>query len=256
MNIMKRHKTGKRYLGLTITWDYTLQQVQLSMPGYCKKAGRRFHHPVPTKPQHQPYPHTPSTYGAKQQSTLKTTPHYSPNPTRLLSKKSLGSSFTMHGLWTAPCFLHSCAAELRGNFFLSEDDPSPRNNGAILTLAQIIKPVMFSAAKEELGTLYINSREAVPQQHLLNELGHPQLPLPYKSITPQLLVLSPTSSNPNAPKQWICVSIGSVVVKIKNSFSPISAQEPLTTQTMSQNIIPPFIINPSATFTSPNLRSF
>eukprot|EP00804_Cyclotella_cryptica_P009391 CCRYP_018074-RA/>CCRYP_018074-RA protein AED:0.17 eAED:0.15 QI:0/0/0/0.75/0/0/4/0/1210 len=58
---------GERYLGLTIAWDYTLQQVQLSMPGYCKKAGHRFHHPVPIKPQHQPYPHTPRTYGAKQQ---------------------------------------------------------------------------------------------------------------------------------------------------------------------------------------------
>eukprot|EP00804_Cyclotella_cryptica_P016951 CCRYP_001900-RE/>CCRYP_001900-RE protein AED:0.47 eAED:0.47 QI:0/-1/0/1/-1/0/1/0/61 len=52
-------------------------------------------------------------------------------------------------------------------------------------------------------------------------------PLPYKLITPQLLVLSPTSSNPNAPKQWICVSIGSVVVKIKNSFAPIGMPEPL-----------------------------
>ncbi|KAL7474069.1 hypothetical protein ACHAW6_000594, partial [Cyclotella cf. meneghiniana] len=58
---------GERYLGLTIKWDYTLRQVQLSMPGYCKKAGYRFHHPVPIKPQHQPYPHTVRTYGAKQQ---------------------------------------------------------------------------------------------------------------------------------------------------------------------------------------------
>ena len=37
------------------------------MPGYCKKAGQRFHHPVPIKPQHQPYPHIARTYGAKQQ---------------------------------------------------------------------------------------------------------------------------------------------------------------------------------------------
>jgi hypothetical protein len=37
------------------------------MPGYCKKAGHRFCHPVPIKPQHPPYPHTTGTYGAKQQ---------------------------------------------------------------------------------------------------------------------------------------------------------------------------------------------
>eukprot|EP00804_Cyclotella_cryptica_P003828 CCRYP_018935-RA/>CCRYP_018935-RA protein AED:0.38 eAED:0.38 QI:0/-1/0/1/-1/1/1/0/256 len=58
---------GDRYLGLTITWDYPHQQVHLSMPGYCHKAGQRFQHNIPMKPQHQPYPHTPRTYGTKQQ---------------------------------------------------------------------------------------------------------------------------------------------------------------------------------------------
>ena len=37
------------------------------MLGYCEKAGQRFHHSKPTKPQHQPYPSTPHTYGQKQQ---------------------------------------------------------------------------------------------------------------------------------------------------------------------------------------------
>eukprot|EP00804_Cyclotella_cryptica_P005330 CCRYP_020410-RA/>CCRYP_020410-RA protein AED:0.19 eAED:0.19 QI:0/-1/0/1/-1/1/1/0/760 len=57
---------GDRYLGLTI-WDYPRQQVHLSMPRYCHKAGQRFRHNIPMKPQHQPYPRTPHTYGAKQQ---------------------------------------------------------------------------------------------------------------------------------------------------------------------------------------------
>eukprot|EP00804_Cyclotella_cryptica_P003834 CCRYP_020458-RA/>CCRYP_020458-RA protein AED:0.26 eAED:0.26 QI:0/0/0/1/1/1/3/0/581 len=58
---------GDRYLGLTITWDYPRKQVHLSMPGYCQKAGQRFRHSIPTRPQHQPYPHTPRTYGTTQQ---------------------------------------------------------------------------------------------------------------------------------------------------------------------------------------------
>eukprot|EP00804_Cyclotella_cryptica_P015214 CCRYP_000732-RA/>CCRYP_000732-RA protein AED:0.36 eAED:0.36 QI:0/0/0/1/0/0/2/0/501 len=58
---------GDRYLGLTITWDYPCRQVHLSMPGYCHKAGQCFRHKIPTKPQDQPYPHTPRTYGDKQQ---------------------------------------------------------------------------------------------------------------------------------------------------------------------------------------------
>eukprot|EP00804_Cyclotella_cryptica_P027558 CCRYP_007495-RA/>CCRYP_007495-RA protein AED:0.37 eAED:0.38 QI:0/-1/0/1/-1/1/1/0/103 len=41
-------------------------------------------------------------------------------------------------------------SRVRGHFFLSEYDPSLHNNGTILTLAQIIKPVMSSAAEAEL----------------------------------------------------------------------------------------------------------
>ena len=65
-----------------------------------------------------------------------------------------------------------------GHFFLSENEEYPANNGAVLTIAQIIKVVMSSAAEAELGALYINSRETVPQRHLLEEMGHPQPPTP------------------------------------------------------------------------------
>eukprot|EP00804_Cyclotella_cryptica_P029058 CCRYP_005246-RA/>CCRYP_005246-RA protein AED:0.35 eAED:0.35 QI:0/-1/0/1/-1/1/1/0/391 len=225
---------GERYLGLTIAWDYTLQQVQLSMPGYCKIAGHRFHHPVPIKPQHQPYPHTPHTYGAKQQfvdtaddsallsNTDKTFVQevigvflYYTGAVDCTMLPALGSLATQQSAPTQNTMskihqfldyatthpdtmityrasnmilpVHSDASYLSetkarsragGHFFLSEDDPSPRNNGAILTLAQIIKPVMSSAAEAELGALYINARETIPQRHLLNELGHPQPPTP------------------------------------------------------------------------------
>ena len=69
----------------------------------------------------------------------------------------------------------SCAG---GHFFLTENDEVPRNNGAILTIAQIIKSVMSSAAEAELGALYINAQEAIPLRHLLEELGHTQPPTP------------------------------------------------------------------------------
>ena len=58
---------GRRYIGLTPQWDYRNRLVHLSMPGYCEKAGQRFQHPKPNKPQHQPYPSAPHTYGNKQQ---------------------------------------------------------------------------------------------------------------------------------------------------------------------------------------------
>ncbi len=72
----------------------------------------------------------------------------------------------------------SCAG---GHFFLSEDVHYPNNNGAVLTIAQIIKAVMSSAAEAELGALYINARELIPLRHLLIEMSHPQPPTPIQT---------------------------------------------------------------------------
>jgi hypothetical protein len=48
-----------------------------------------------------------------------------------------------------------------GHFFLSNKEEFPPNNGAIFTNATIIKAVMASAAKAELGVLYLNAKEVV-----------------------------------------------------------------------------------------------
>jgi hypothetical protein len=60
---------GERYCGLTIKWDYNGREDHLAMPGYLPKALTRFKHPIPTKPQDQPYPHVKPNYGAKTQHT-------------------------------------------------------------------------------------------------------------------------------------------------------------------------------------------
>jgi len=77
---------------------------------------------------------------------------------------------------------HSCAG---GHFFLSSDCEDPANNGAVLKLTQLIKAVMSSAAETELGALYINAREAVPQRTTLAEMGHkqPQTPMQTNNTT-------------------------------------------------------------------------
>ena len=58
--------TGKRYIGISLDWDYKKRQVHLSMPGYIKKALKQFQH-VLKKSQHSPYPSVPIKYGAKKQ---------------------------------------------------------------------------------------------------------------------------------------------------------------------------------------------
>ena len=60
-------KEGERYCGLTIKWDYPGRKVHLSMPKYIENALKRFQHPPPIVPQHQPHPHVHKTYGAKVQ---------------------------------------------------------------------------------------------------------------------------------------------------------------------------------------------
>jgi hypothetical protein len=68
-----------------------------------------------------------------------------------------------------------------GHFFLSSNVTYPSNNGAILTIAQIIKAVMSSAAEAEMGALFINAKEAVHVRNILNEMGHTQPPTPIQT---------------------------------------------------------------------------
>ena len=64
---------------------------------------------------------------------------------------------------------------------LSTNNDIPPKNGAILNIAQIIKAVMSSVAEAELGSLFINIKEAVHVINILEELGHPQPPTPIQT---------------------------------------------------------------------------
>jgi hypothetical protein len=66
-------------------------------------------------------------------------------------------------------------------FFLSNDDKFPPNNGAILTIATIIKGVIPSAAEVELGALYLNAKEVVYLWQILAKMGHPQPQTPIQT---------------------------------------------------------------------------
>ena len=53
------------------------------------------------------------------------------------------------------------------HIFLSENYSTPKWNGVILTISQIIRFVMSSAAEAELGALYITAKEMVPIRQTL-----------------------------------------------------------------------------------------
>ena len=80
-------------------------------------------------------------------------------------------------------YLNASMARSRAgsHIFLSEDDPSPRFNGPVLTIASIIKFVMSSAAESELGALFITAKEMIPMRQSLIEMGWPQPPSPIQT---------------------------------------------------------------------------
>ena len=80
-------------------------------------------------------------------------------------------------------FINESRARSRAgaHIFLSENEPKPKLNGPILTIAQIIKTVMASAAEAEMAALFITAKNIIPLRHTLIEMGwpQPQTPIQY-----------------------------------------------------------------------------
>jgi hypothetical protein len=60
------------------------------------------------------------------------------------------------------------------HIFLLENDPFPHFNGAVLSIAQIIKFVMASAAESKLAALFITACKMIPHRQTLINMGWPQ----------------------------------------------------------------------------------
>ena len=77
-------------------------------------------------------------------------------------------------------FLNNSKARSRegAHIFLSKNEPKPKLNGLVLTIAQIIKTVMASAAEAEMTALYIIARKIIPLCNKLIEMGWPQAKTP------------------------------------------------------------------------------
>eukprot|EP00804_Cyclotella_cryptica_P027978 CCRYP_003848-RA/>CCRYP_003848-RA protein AED:0.44 eAED:0.54 QI:0/-1/0/1/-1/0/1/0/132 len=97
----------------------------------------------------------------------------------------------------------------------------PSTTTAILTLAQIIKPVMSSAAEAELGALYINARRQYHNDTFSMNWDIHNLQLPYKLTTPQPLSGHQHHPTQTHSKQWTCFH-WLVVKKIKTVSAPIT----------------------------------
>ncbi len=86
------------------------------------------------------------------------------------------------------------------HIYLSENDPFPRFNGAILSIVQIIKFVMASAAKAELAALFVTAREMIPHRQTLIDMGGLNLRVLSKPIIQPLQVLPTRLLSPAGPR--------------------------------------------------------
>jgi hypothetical protein len=87
-----------------------------------------------------------------------------------------------------------------GDFFCSAKVDDPPNNWAVLNISKILKAVMSSAAEAKLGALYINAGEAIPMQHLLEEMGHKQPPTPIQTDNSTALGIITKNIQPRCTK--------------------------------------------------------
>jgi hypothetical protein len=69
----------------------------------------------------------------------------------------------------------------KAHIFLSENKPFLHFNGTILSIAQIIKFVMASAANSELAAFIFMAREMIPPRQTLISMGWPQLKSPIQT---------------------------------------------------------------------------
>eukprot|EP00804_Cyclotella_cryptica_P015658 CCRYP_003656-RB/>CCRYP_003656-RB protein AED:0.45 eAED:0.45 QI:0/-1/0/1/-1/0/1/0/153 len=94
-------------------------------------------------------------------------------------------------------------AELEGTIFFRRT-PQTHRTTAQSTTAPIIKAVMSSAAKAEMGALYTNARKGVEIRNILEEMGHKQPPTPIQTDNSTAEGIANSRCNRNARKRWIC----------------------------------------------------
>ncbi len=94
--------------------------------------------------------------------------------------------------------------------FVSKNNPIPKHNNPVLSISQIMKFVMSSAAKAKLGALYTTAKEMPPLCLTLIKMGWPQPHTPIQTensvaigITNLTIILQKTKSM-NLCLWWLC----------------------------------------------------
>ena len=137
-----------------------------------------------------------------------------------------------------------------GHLYLGNKSEPDILNGAVLNLATIMKMVLSSTAEAKFGALFHNTKEATPLRTTLEELGHPQPPMPILVDNSTAIGLANDTSPNDDPVPSTCVSIGSVIA---STNSNTMCTGPPHTKTL--RITSPNITHPPTTAKSANTSS-
>ena len=111
-------------------------------------------------------------------------------------------------------------------------------NGAIITNYTIPKCVITSAAKAELGALFLNALEAKIMRLTLEEIGHPQSPTPiHCENSTRRWASARTPSNDNGHEQCIWHIFGYCAIRHTNCSELVTTPGKRTSGITRQSII-------------------
>ena len=116
-------------------------------------------------------------------------------------------------------------AEQGGTFFLSDNKAFPCNNGIIHNIAKVIRAVMSSAARAELGTLFTNAKQVMAIWAILADMGHPQPPMSIQTDNSTAMDIITNTILPKATKAMDMRFHGCRTKNYKNNSAICGAQE-------------------------------
>ena len=194
---IQTNMAGDKIAGINVQCNFPGRRVCIDMRTYIDTLLLTLDWPKPQKRQLSPFIAKPIAYGKKTQLTPEEDTSAPLSAERLLRvQKIIGSllyyldyvaSYPNDGIVYRASDMGLCAhtdaghlnetksrSRVGAHIYLSEDDPIPLFNGAVLTIATIIKFVMASAAEAELAALFIAACEMVPHRQTLIDMGWPQ----------------------------------------------------------------------------------
>jgi hypothetical protein len=120
---------------------------------------------------------------------------------------------------------------LMPHIFVSKNNSFPKHNRPILSISQIMKFVMSSATKAELGALYTTAKEMAPLRQTLIKMSWTQSHMPIQTDNSTAVGITNLTIVQQKPNPWISAYGGSAAKSLNNSSATTGIRVVTTGQT-------------------------